>query len=167
MDKRKIGPRGLEVSALSLGAMGYGDPCRPERHDRGDPRGGRRGRDLLRYRQGVRSVHQRGACRRGAGALPRQGRHRDEVRLGHRPRHRRAPRRREQPAGSDPARGRRVSLLPPEARPKTDRASVRHRVDPAVPMEEVAGVVGGSGYAQGKVALLSALRGGTAIDPPR
>ena len=73
------------------------------------PRGrGRARRDLLRHRRGLRPVHERGARRRSARAVPRPGRDRDEVRLRAR-RRRREGAAAEQPARAHPrgSRGRR------------------------------------------------------------
>ena len=73
---------------------------RPAGHDRADPRGGRTRRHPLRHGRVLRSLPQRGARRRGAGALPGPGGDRHQVRLGHRPRDRRPSRRRQQPPRS-------------------------------------------------------------------
>ena len=54
---------------------------RPAGHDRAHPHGGRPRRDVLRHRAGLRPVHERGARRRSAGAAPRPGRDRDQVRV--------------------------------------------------------------------------------------
>ena len=87
MEARRLGTQGLEVSALGLGCMGmsqsYGvpDDARVRRHHPPRPRAGR---DLLRYRRGVRALHQRDAAGSGAGGAARPGRHRDQVRLGDR-----------------------------------------------------------------------------------
>ncbi len=79
---------GLEVSALGLGCMGmsfgYGPPQRQAGDDRAHPRGRRTRRHILRHRRGLRAVHQRGARRRGACAVPRPGGDRHQVRLRHR-----------------------------------------------------------------------------------
>ena len=80
---------------------------------------------------------QRGARRRGARAGPRPGRDRDEVRL--RPRRRRRARRRRQPAGARSASVVEGSLQ--RLRTETIDLLYQHRVDPNVPIEDVAGAV--------------------------
>ena len=84
MQKRKLGNSNLEVSALGLGCMrmSFGDsPVRPAGDDRLAPRGGRTRHHLLRHRRGLRPLHQRGTRGRSAGAVPRAGGDRHQVRL--------------------------------------------------------------------------------------
>ena len=85
MQKRTLGSSNLEVSALGLGCMGmsFGYGPAPEKQEMialiraaVESR-----RHLLRHRRGLRPVHQRGAGGRGAGAGPRPGGDRDQVRL--------------------------------------------------------------------------------------
>ena len=87
------GPRcRLERSAAAAGGLGHRPRLhghelvlravpRPGLDDRVPPgsRGARR--HLLRHRRGLRPVHERGARRRGARAVPRPGRDRHEVRV--------------------------------------------------------------------------------------
>ena len=56
-------------------------PSRQHGGDRADPRRRRSRRHLLRHRRGLRTIHQRGTGRRGAGAVPRPGGDRHQVRL--------------------------------------------------------------------------------------
>ena len=79
---------------------------------------------------------QRGAGRRGAGAGPRPGGDRHQVRLQGRRCHGRGPR---QPARHDPRRSPTTRCK----RLRTDRIDLfyQHRVDPNVPIEDVAGTV--------------------------
>ena len=98
MEKRKLGKSGLEVSALSLGCMGYGKAreLQMDGDDRPHPQGGRARHRLLRYRQVLWSTYERGDGGRGSLAAPRSGEDRHQVWLGHRPRYGRALWRRQQ-----------------------------------------------------------------------
>ena len=140
MQKRTLGQSLGEVSALGLGCMsmstGYGP--RPATSRRCSRCFGRRSsaasRSSTRRRSTARS--RTGARRRGARARPRPGRDRDEVGFDladereHRPR--------------QPARGRSGRPSRPRSRRlRTDRIDLlyQHRVDPDVPIEDVAGTV--------------------------
>ena len=111
MQKRKLGSAGLEVSAIGLGCMGmsqsYGAPLATADAVTLIRDAVRARRHLLRHGRGLRSLHQRGGRRRGAGAVPRPGRDRDQVRLRHRPDARAA--RHGQPARAHPRGGRGVA----------------------------------------------------------
>ncbi len=111
-----------------------------ERDDLAPADGGGTRRDLLRHRRGLRPLRERGAGRRGPRAVPRPGRDRDEVRL-----------QLDAPGGH--ARRPGPSTASPEHIKDVAEASLRrlrvdtidlfyqHRVDPAVPIEDVAGAV--------------------------
>ncbi len=62
MQKRILGTKGLEVSALGFGCMGisqsYGQPLSRTDGGRDHPRSGRRRCDLLRYGRSVRPIFQ-------------------------------------------------------------------------------------------------------------
>ena len=141
MHTRTLG-QGLQVSAIGLGAMGMSQSYGPNPGDRDDMigvlRGAvERGRDVHRHRRGLRALRQRGAGRRGARA-------RCATRSSSPP----------SSAGTSPT-GASVGL---DSRPEQIRrvadASLRrlrtdvidlfyqHRVDPDVPIEDVAGAVG-------------------------
>jgi aryl-alcohol dehydrogenase-like predicted oxidoreductase len=147
MDRRKIGRGGLEVSALALGAMGYGDPV--DRSDMiaviraavergvtffdtaevygpftneelvGEALAPFRGEVVIATKFGWDIDHATGVHRGGVNSQPDQIRRAVEGSLRR-------------------LKLERIELL------------YQHRVDPAVPMEEVAGVVGDL-VAQGKV----------------
>ena len=141
MDTRTLGTTGLEVSALGLGCMGMSQSFGPRptarRDDRLPARRGRARRHPLRHRRGLRPVPQRGARRRGA-------------------RSRCATRSSSPPSSASPST-RTASRPALDSRPEHIRAAVdgslrrlrtdaidllyQHRVDPDVPIEDVAGTV--------------------------
>ena len=104
--RRKLGA--LEVSSVGLGVQNMSRtyqttvPTRPEMHQH-HPGRLRPGRHLLRRGRGLRSARGRAHPRRGRGAVPRQGRDRDQVRLEHRSGDRRAAAGAQQPARSHQA----------------------------------------------------------------
>ena len=165
-DKRTLGRSGLEVSALGFGCMGlsfgYGPADGQAAGDRADPRRGRARRHLLRHGRGLRPVHQRGAGRRGAGAVARPGGDRHQVRLRHRPAAVAS-------SGLDsrPEHIREVAEASLK-RLRTDRIDLfyQHRVDPNVPIEDVAGTVKDL-IARGQGQALRPVGGRRADDPPR
>ena len=165
MQKRTLGNGGLEVSAIGLGCMGmssgYGPPGRPAGDDRADPRGGRARRHVLRHRRGVRPVHNEELV--GEALAPVRDRVVIATKFGF-----------ELDADGKPRglnsrpehikRGRRG--LAAAARIDAIDLFYQHRVDPDVPIEDVAGAVreliaGGQGQA------LRPVRGGRADHPPR
>ena len=139
MHTRTLG-QGLEVSAIGLGAMGMSMSYGPNPGARDDMIAVLRGavdrrRHVLRHRRGLRPLRQRGTRRRGPGAGPRPGRHRHQVRLGHRGRHDGGP---GQPPRADPPGRRRLAaaaahrrhrpVLPAPGRPRrADRGRRRRR----------------------------------------
>ena len=142
METRTLGD-GLEVSAIGFGCMGMSQSYGPNPGDRDEmiaapPRGGRARCHVLRHRRGLRPVRQRGARRRGAATRPRPGRHRDEVRVRvrrARPADRRCPAAPTRSAGPSDGSLRRLGI-------DTIDLLYQHRVDPDVPIEDVAGTVG-------------------------
>ena len=125
------------------------------------PRRGRARRHVLRHRAGLRAVHERGARRRGARAGARPGRDRDQVRL-------RALDRAGDAASTAARRRSGAASTTRCERLRTDTIDLlyQHRVDPNVPIEEVAGTVKEL-IAAGQGPALRPLRGGRADDPPR
>ena len=102
------------------------DPCR----------GGSR-RDVLRHRRGLRALPERGARRRGARSGPGRGGHRHQVRL---------QRSATTESSKSSTAARSTSNGPWKARssgcgPTVIDLLYQHRVDPEVPIEEVAGAV--------------------------
>ena len=167
MQKRRLGNSNLEVSALGPRLHGHELRLRPGRgqagDDRADPGGRRARRHVLRHRRGLRPVHERGARRRGARAVPRPGGDRHQVRV-----QARSPTaKRWRGLDSRPEHIREVA----EASLKRLRTDVidlfyQHRVDPDVPIEDVAGAVKDL-IAAGQGEALRPVRGGRADDPPR
>ena len=141
MHIRTLG-QGLRVSAIGLGAMGMSQSYGPNPGDRDamiarPARRGRARRHVLRHRRGLRPLRQRGTRRRGPGTAARPGRDRHQVRLAHRGRHARS--------GSTAAPSRSGgSPTPPcgGCGPTSIDLFYQHRVDPDVPIEDVAGAVG-------------------------
>ena len=89
MQKRILGKNGLEVSAIGFGCMGLSFAYGPAM-DRGEAiqllrAAVERGVTFFDTAECLRAVRQRGAGRRGAGAVPRPGRDRHQVRLPRRP----------------------------------------------------------------------------------
>ena len=130
----------IEVSAIGLGAWA----CQPRptagqstsrSHPR-HPRGGRSRRHVLRHRRGLRPVHQRGARRRGPAPV------RDQVviatKFGFSHRRQRLDRS-GQPTRTHPRRRR--GLAASGSAPRCIDLFYQHRVDPDVPIEDVAGAV--------------------------
>ena len=155
---------GLEVSALGLGCMGlsfgYGPAMREAAAIALIRAAVERGVTLLRHRRGLRRLHERGTGRRGAGADPRPGRDRHEVRLQATATASSGP---GQPAGAHPRSRRGVaqaaqdrshrSVLPaPRRSERADRGRRRH----------------GQGLIRhGKVKHFGLSEAGVADDPPR
>ena len=101
------------------------------------PAPGRRPRHhALRHRRGIRTVRERGDRRGGPRAGPRPGRHRDEVRL-------RLRRDGQQSGVSSRPENIRAAVDGSLRRLRTDVIDLlyQHRVDPEVPIEDVAGTV--------------------------
>ena len=124
------------------------------------PVGRRTRRHVLRHRRGLRSVHQRGARRRSARAVPEPGGDRHQVRV-------RSTQRPSPGLNSRPEHVKQVA----EASLKRLRTDVidlfyQHRVDPDVPIEDVAGAVKDLIQA-GQGQALRPVRGGGADDPSR
>ena len=136
MQTRILGKSGLEVSAIGFGCMGlnfgYGQGLTSRRASSSSARLRAR-RHLLRHRGNLRPLHQRGDGRRGARAVPRQGRDRDQVRLPHRSGDRKS---RASTAGPAHIRAAVEGSL---KRLKIEVIDLfyQHRVDPNMPIEEV------------------------------
>ena len=140
MQTRKLGNSNLEVSALGLGCMGmsfgYG-PAADKQEMIALIRVGRRTRrHVLRHRRSLWPVHQRRARRRSARPVPRSGGDRDQVRVQDST----AASRAAWTAG--PAHIKEVAEASLK-RLKIDAIDLfyQHRVDPDVPIEDVAGAV--------------------------
>ena len=163
MQKRTLG-NSLEVSAIGLGCMGMSQSY-PPFPDRSEAMAllrtaVERGVTFFDTAAGLRPVHERGARRRGAGAGPRAGRHRHEVRL--------RPGRDGHGAASTAARRRSSAASRARSqRLRTDTIDLlyQHRVDPEVPIEEVAGAVKEL-IEEGKVKHFGLSEAGVADDPP-
>ena len=142
MEQRRLGGQGLEVSALGLGCMGmtwayWGRGCRGGRGDAA--RGGRRRRHAVRHGRGLRAVHQRANARSAAqGRAPRPGVL--ATKFGFRIERLTA----RSGLDSRPDHIREVVEASLE-RLRTDRIDLlyQHRVDPAVPIEDVVGAMAG------------------------
>ncbi len=139
MQTRTLGRNGPAVSAIGFGCMGlsfgYGPGLGKQEAIALIRAAFEQRRHLLRHRRSLWSVHQRGTGRRGAGADPRPGGDRHQVRLQGR---------RCEPTGMD-SRPERIRAVAEASlkRLRTDRIDLfyQHRVDPNVPMEDVAGTV--------------------------
>ena len=106
------------------------------RDDHVPPRRGGPGRHPVRHRRGLRPLPQRGAGRRGTAAGPRGRRHRHQVRV-------RLRRERQQTGVSSRPENIRAAVDGSLRRLRTDAIDLlyQHRVDPDVPIEDVAGTV--------------------------
>ena len=142
LSKRKLGRQGLEVSAIGLGCMGMSQSYGPA--DEAEAiatlhRAIDLGCTFLDTAEVYGPFDKRGAARPGAPRPARRGHHRDQIRLSHRERP--AGRRRASTAGPNSIRAAVEGSL---RRLGTDHIDLlyQHRVDPAVPIEEVAGTVG-------------------------
>ncbi len=138
MQTRMLGRSGLEVSAIGFGCMGisfsYGPPA-PRRRPRNRPGGVRQRRHVLRHRRSLRPVRQRGT--RGRRLAPVRDQVVIATKFGFKFEGGKI-------AGLDsrPAHVREVAEASLK-RLKTDRIDLfyQHRVDPEVPIEDVAGAV--------------------------
>ena len=155
----------LEVSAIGLGCMGMSNSYPPFPRQAGDDlaasaRRSTRGVTFFDTAQVYGPFTNEELVGEALAPGPRPGRDRDQVRLRSRRRQPRAPR---QPAGDDQA-----SVERSLERLRTDTIDLlyQHRVDPNVPIEDVAGTVKEL-IERGKGQALRPLRGRRADDPPR
>jgi len=139
MNKRKLASSGLEVSAIGFGCMGlsfgYGPPLERQKAITLVRDAFECGVTFFDTAEALRSLRQRRATGRGASADSRQGRDCHQVRL----------RRRQLAGGMDKPPGAYSTGWPtPRSGGSTRTESnlfYQHRVDPKVPMEDVAGAV--------------------------
>ena len=103
-------------------------------YDRSDSPGIRQRRHFLRYGGGLWPLHQRRVGRRGTRTVSRQSENRDEIRLR---------REEKQPTAINSLRPYPPAVEGSLKRLRTDHIDLlyQHRVDPKVPMEDVAGTV--------------------------
>ena len=168
MQKRKLGKSNLEVSALGLGCMGlsfgYGPPTEKQQAIALIRAAFERGVTFFDTAEAYGPYKNEELVGEAVAPVPRKGRHRHKVWLRYPSMTTARSTGRQQPARAHPAKSPKPRSS--ASAPTSSTCFYQHRVDPEVPIEEVAGAVKDL-IAEGKVKPLRHVRSWREDHPPR